>query len=112
MGHWGTGERNQALVPAKIPSETSGNHYQFIDQPVDGGKTYTYWLEVVASGGSNMRIPSVVTTFYVYYKPINSTWKTKKISSQIFRYIYPLGSDSFLNQICLSDVIILSLIHI
>ena len=65
-------KRNQALIPAKTPGETSGNHYQFIDQPVEAGTTYYYWLEVVTSWGSNMSGPAIATTFYVNYTPLIS----------------------------------------
>ena len=63
---------NDEILPIKNPGGLVGNIYQFVDQPVNPGDNYLYWLEIVRVSGVTRVGPVSAESFYIMYTPMLS----------------------------------------
>jgi hypothetical protein len=53
---------NESLIPAKSAGALAGALYDWLDESVEPGTTYYYWLDVIDVSGSRTRHGPVVAT--------------------------------------------------
>jgi hypothetical protein len=62
---------NAELFPSKAMGSLTGESYLYVDQEVEPGETYYYWLEPVSISGGNELYGSLqITVLYGLYIPI------------------------------------------
>ena len=68
---WRLGQRlNQTLLPATAVGSVLGQTYEFIDDQIQPGLQYYYWLEVINLDGIQLFGPQSASQFIGLYLPV------------------------------------------
>lgn len=60
---------NPALLAAHHPGDVDGSSYSYLDITAQPGRTYYYWVEVIAASGSILSMPMQAAVWYALYLP-------------------------------------------